>query len=262
MSTTPIIILDTETHAKKNQIPIEVAYIGISMGENHQFRVESEFCQRYNPGEPIQFGAMATHHILDEDVAACPPASDFVLPEGTKYMIGHSIEFDWDAIGQPDVKLVDTLGLSRVLWPECDSHSQSALMYFFDRHKAREMTREAHSALADVKMNLYILNRICERLKPKSMRALWVESLQALIPKTINFGKHEGALFKDVPQSYKNWYYDQDNPDKYVVMAMKGQNFDYLLANTATPVSAPAPTPDDESDDAACMTGNFAGNAP
>jgi exodeoxyribonuclease X len=57
------------------------------------------FLQRYNPGKPISLGALATHHIIDEDLSGCPPHTDFRLPEGIEYLIGYNVDYDWRVIG-------------------------------------------------------------------------------------------------------------------------------------------------------------------
>src|SRR6218665_2225992 len=55
-----------------------------------------ERCEHPNhPKKPIELGALATHHILDEELADCPPASGFSLPPGTEYLIGHDVDYDW-----------------------------------------------------------------------------------------------------------------------------------------------------------------------
>lgn len=71
--------------------------------------------QRYNPGKPITFGALATHHIMDEELVDCTPVASFTLPGHMDYMIGHNVDFDWEVNGRPEVKRICTLALARKL---------------------------------------------------------------------------------------------------------------------------------------------------
>lgn len=211
---TRAIILDTETHAKHNPIPIEIAWYDPITKES--------FCERYNPGVPITLGALATHHILDEELVDCPPHTDFKLPDDVGYIIGHNISFDFEALGKPDVKQICTLALARKYLTDLDSHSQSALTYYFFRHEAKALLKEAHSAMADV-MNLYKLCQCNIWPKCKSWEQLYQLSEQAKIPDRWTFGKHKGKLLSDAPKDYIEWYlklpvHEQDG---YLVKALR-----------------------------------------
>ena len=72
------LIFDTETTSTKDPHLVEAAWVAFN-GWGDPVADEA-FYGRYNPGVPIEFGAMATHDITDEDVAECPPASEFRLP--------------------------------------------------------------------------------------------------------------------------------------------------------------------------------------
>ena len=98
------IIFDIEATDKDNPVLVEAAWVALD--SISPFTLGEEFHQRYNPGKPISLGALATHHILDEELVDCPPASSFTLPTDATYLIGHNIDFDWNAIGQPDIKRI------------------------------------------------------------------------------------------------------------------------------------------------------------
>ena len=168
---TQAIIFDVEATDKTNAVIIEAASLDVT--SINPLSVGNPWVQRYNPGKPISLGALATHHIMDEELVGCPASSSFKLPAGIQYIIGHSVDFDWEAIGKPDVKRICTLALARSLWPDLDSHTQSALLYHFERSTAREQLRDAHSALADVWICSKILGQIIDRLHPSSLDALW-----------------------------------------------------------------------------------------
>lgn len=214
------IIFDTEATDLKKPALIEAAWVELESLE--PYRVTNPFEQRYNPGKPISLGALATHHIMDEELVDCPPAASFTLPSDVDYVIGHNVDFDWEVIGKPDIKRICTLALARKVWPELDSHNQSALLYHLERATAREQLRNAHSALTDVGICAAILKHLCQQLGVKTIEALYAESEIARIPTTMPFGKHKGMLLADVPKDYKKWLLTQQDIDPFLRKALGG----------------------------------------
>jgi exodeoxyribonuclease X len=216
---TKAIIFDTETTGKDDPILIEAAWLELDGFD--PFSTSGAFNQRYNPNKKIELGALAVHHILDEELASCPSSTTFQLLNDVKYLIGHNIDYDWKVIGKPDIKRVCTLALARQAWPELDAHNQSALLYFVDRKNATNKLKNAHSALADVENCAFILNQIIIKLDVTSLDELWKVSEKARIPSRMTFGKHKGALISEIPGNYKDWLSKQDNLDPYLKRALE-----------------------------------------
>ena len=214
------IIFDTEATDLKKPVLIEAAWVELESLE--PYSVTNPFEQRYNPGKPISLGALATHHIMDEELVDCPPAASFTLPSDVDYVIGHNVDFDWEVIGKPDIKRICTLALARKVWPDLDSHNQSALLYHLERATAREQLRNAHSALTDVGICAAILKHICQQLGLTTVEALYNESEIARTPTTMPFGKHKGVLLTDVPKDYKKWLLTQQDIDPFLRKALGG----------------------------------------
>lgn len=214
------IIFDTEATGIKEPVLIEAAWVELESIK--PFTVTNPFEQRYNPGKPITLGALATHHIMDEELVDCPPAASFTLPRDLGYLIGHNVDFDWEVIGKPDIKRICTLALARKLWPDLDSHNQSALLYHLARATARARLRNAHSALIDVGICATILDHICQQLGVKTIEDLYTESEKARTPTTMPFGKHKGMLLADVPKDYKKWLLTQQDIDPFLRKALGG----------------------------------------
>jgi exodeoxyribonuclease X len=212
------IIFDTEATGIKEPVLIEAAWLELESIE--PFTVTNPFVQRYKPGKPITLGALATHHIMDEELVDYPSASSFRLPDDVSYIIGHNVDFDWEVIGKLEIKRICTLALARKLWPDLDSHTQSALLYFLERSTAREQLRNAHSALTDVGICAVILDHICQQLNVKTVEDLYTESEKARIPTTMPFGKHKGMLLADIPSDYKQWLLTQGDIDPYLRRAL------------------------------------------
>ena len=212
------VIFDTETTGRKDPIIIEGAWLELESVD--PFKLGSSFCQRYNPGKPIELGALATHHIYDEELIQCPPAKSFSLPSDVEYIIGHNIDYDWNVIDQPNIRRVCTLALARKVWNTIDAYSQSALLYFIDRDNARDILKKAHSAETDVRICATILEKICIELDISSFEHLWESSEDARTPTVMPFGKHKGTLITDIPIDYKKWLLNQDNIDPYLKDAL------------------------------------------
>lgn len=215
------IIFDTEATGIKEPVLIEAAWLELESLD--PFSVTNPFVQRYNPGKSITLGALATHHILDEELVDCPPASNFRLPSDAEYMIGHNVDFDWEVVGKPDIKRICTLALARRLWLNLDSHNQGALLYYIDRNTARDQLQNAHSAITDVGICAVILDRICQELGIKTIDDLYAESESARVPTTMPFGKHKGHLLTDIPSDYKQWLLSQGDIDAYLRKALEAQ---------------------------------------
>jgi exodeoxyribonuclease X len=211
------IIFDTEATGIKEPVLIEAAWLELESID--PLLVANPFVQRYNPGKPITLGALATHHIMDEELVDSPPASSFSLPDDVSYIIGHNVDFDCEVIGKPQIKRICTLALARKLWPDLDSHTQSTLLYYLERNSAREQLRNAHSALTDVGICAVILDHICQQLNIKTVEDLYTESEKARIPTTMPFGKHKGLALTEIPGDYVRWLLDQQNIDPYLRQA-------------------------------------------
>lgn len=216
------VVLDTETTTNKDtpERKLEV----IELAYQHVGSDEPCVVWRYQPQRTTTWGALAVHNILPEELTACPPsaraASD--APR-TDFWIGHNIDFDWRALGSPPVRRICTLALARSLWPECDSHTLTALTYFTKgaTRETREALRSAHSAAADIAHTLDLYNLQCELHKTTSLERMWEYSEAARIPKIMTFGKFTGQPISAVDRGYASWYSKQADPDEYLLRAFR-----------------------------------------
>lgn len=220
-------IFDSETTGFKEPHLIEAAWL--KLGGLAGLPVSADFLLRYKPGKPIELGALSVCHILDEDLADCPPHDTFELPSDAEYLIGHNVDYDWGVIGSPDIKRICTRALSSKLWPEADSHSQSAMIYLHYRNEAADLLRNAHAALDDVKNCRRLLLKILEGLaailgRPvASLEELWQLSEDARIPTVISFGKHRGTPIANLPHDYVAWLLRQQDVDPYLIKALRSR---------------------------------------
>lgn len=184
------------------------------------------FVRRYRPTKPISYGAMAVHHILPSELEDRPPSSSFAIPEDVQYIVGHNIDFDWQAAGSPPwVKRICTDAMARYVWPDLDAYSQSALLYYVlgPTPETRERLRNAHSALADVLNNVLLLEKILEA-KPEitTWSALYAYSEQCRIPRVMPIGERQGVKGMTLDEalefdpSFVDWCLRQDWLDPYL----------------------------------------------
>ncbi|WP_010115316.1 DUF3820 family protein [Acinetobacter sp. P8-3-8] len=223
------IILDTETH-NLNGLPIEIAYAPIQINDG-KLSLDREliFDQLYSIGdEKISYASMAVHHILESDLIDQPNFSTFQLPQDTRYIIGHNIDYDIRAIQQcgvdtSQIKAICTLALARLVWPNAEAHNISALIYMISKgsEKAREMLKGAHRADADIILTANILMHIIYQLKIQTIEELYEASEDARIPRSINFGKHRGTAIVDLPADYIQWLLRQEDLDPYLRKALE-----------------------------------------
>ena len=219
------LILDTETH-NLNGYPIEIAYAPCSFEQGVLVINQGEvFDEYFSCPEPIALGALATHHILEADIAEKPSFDTFKMPQDVQYLIGHNIDYDIKAIQkcQPDftVKGICTLALCRMVWPDLP-HTLSAMYYHVmdDLELARKHLRHAHNAKADIYFTGVILKTLVEQLGIKDMNSLFIMSESARIPKYITFGKHKGTAIKDLDSGYVSWLLKQPDLDPYLRKAL------------------------------------------
>jgi exodeoxyribonuclease X len=217
---TSAIIFDSETTGLDKPEIIETAWVAVDVAAN--VIPPGGQCNRWKPSKAIALGAMATHHVMDEDLAECPPASSFKLPDGVEYLIGHNVDFDWRAIGEPPVRRIDVLSMCRALWPDADSHSQGAMLYLLERDHAREDLKRAHSAAADVMNCRKILSHVIAKAGPfETFEQLWQASERMRIPRFMPYGKHKGEPISRVPRDYRAWLSRQPDVDPYLLIALR-----------------------------------------
>ena len=193
------LVIDTETDQGRDPRPIQVATINVASG--------FEWMKYFNSGRSISPIVIRVHGITDDDVAGLErfDLAQFELP---KYLIGHNVRFDWRVIGSPSAKLICTVRLARVAFPEWSGYSQSkCIEQLLGKSEARKMTIAAHDALGDARMCYLLYQACCERLEvaPTDFAAAHAIANKANPVSKMPFGKHKGKPIKDVPINYVKW---------------------------------------------------------
>lgn len=216
-------IVDTETTDVDDPEVIELA-----VGKVDAVDVFETFVGRFKPTGEIAPGALATHHILPTDLEKEPPSAlaKAHLPTDMQYMIGHNIDFDWKALGQPACKRICTLAISRALFPDGKGHTLGAMMYRlcdpFLWGDVRSQLAKAHSAWADVRSCRRVLGKLMklpQLAHIQNYEDLWQFSEECRIPKIWSFGKYKGLPVEGTDRGYLSWCLRQPDMDEYVKLA-------------------------------------------
>lgn len=222
-----IYVIDTETTGCGD--PHEVIEIAWQRLAPNLCPDDKLYSYRFKPNGPMALGAMATHHILPEELESCDEAystawlDDVIKISDGDYIIGHNIDYDWRCLGSPTCKRIDTLAIARSLWPTNDSHILGACIYHVLPHDtAKFALQNAHSAAADVDLVMRLLEHYYDVWGTiPSIEELWQLSEKARIPTIISFGKHKGMAIKDLPADYKRWLLRQLDLDPYLRKALQ-----------------------------------------
>jgi len=218
------LIFDTETHKLHGDI-IEAAGMGVVFheigGNIPLIPTQFDFTKRFKPSEPINIGAMAVHHIVDEDLVKCPSFTKFKFPKenGVEYLIGHNIDYDIAAVNRAGtstngIKAICTLAMARYLWPNLESHNLTALAYQVssDRKATRRGLKVA----------------IVRETKISSFEELFEFSEQARYPTHIFYGKYKGTSIKDLEDKNIHWLLGKTD-DPYLKISLENE----LLARSS-----------------------------
>lgn len=214
------LVLDTETTDLTNPEPVCVAYAYWAP----KAIPANEMTVYFRPTKPITWGAMATHHIRPKELENCGAFVDWRLPS-CDYLIGHNIAFDHRALGSPAVRLIDTLPMARLTWPDLDSHKLGAVIYFLYNGDPPWNLREAHSASFDVMLTTVVLSAICKAHDFTELAQIYAFSEDAKIPRKMPFGKYFGHPIAAVDNDYRAWYRRQADADPLILEAF--QRFPY-----------------------------------
>jgi exodeoxyribonuclease X len=233
--TDKVAFIDTETTGFIPPIvPVEIAVLTPN-GPPDALGGCFEYVARFNPGKDIEYGAVAAHGILPDDVADCPQWSSY-RPPIPDYVVGHAVDYDLNAVfgeGQvPDsIHRIDTLALSRYAYPDEDSHKLGAMMYviYGQNSATRAAVHGSHSALVDARNTARICEFLAQHLKISTWQELWQYSELARIPRFMTFGKYgpqgrgkKGSPISEVrkDKGYTKWLLNLEDLDPYLRRAL------------------------------------------
>ena len=240
-----IVFLDTETTGsdpEKEHI-CELAMIRTSYSGLSRVSENDRLSTLIKPPIPIPPEASAVHHITDRMVEDAPAASELAgrvseFLEGAELICAHNLPFDLTLLRRtyPEIfesfrepTWLDSLRLSRHVWPAIPSHALQALRYRFELD--RGLSGDAHRASFDTELTRALVERIAsEELEGMtSWREVAELARSPLEVQVFYFGKYRGNLVEDIvvrDADYVRWLLSQDwlpreYPDLYHTLLRK-----------------------------------------
>lgn len=154
-----------------------------------------------DPGRPIPHEAMAVHHITDAMVKGFEPFDPAVL--GTPdYFAAHNADYERQFF-TPSAPVICTYKVALRVWKEAPSHSLQFLRYHLDLPVDEHLAMPPHRAGPDAYLCSLLLERLLAEGTDVETMVRW-SSGPALFHR-VNFGKHEGMLWSELPSDYLNW---------------------------------------------------------
>ncbi len=191
------LILDCETTGLDNPGVVEIAWIEVDKDLN----VIAEFDSLVNPEKEITAGAEGVHGISQEMVENEPVIGDLRFPDREVVLLVHNISFDRPLV-DPYMNVVagcDTLTLARRMLPNCENHQLSTLQAYCELPKTI-----AHRAPGDCRTVLALLEYLVEGSGWSLIKLINYSNVPKRL-EYVNFGKHKGKRFEDLPKPYVNW---------------------------------------------------------
>lgn len=172
-----------------------------------------------NPGHPMPAHIRAVHHISDalvEDAILPAEAVEKLLTglgDGD-ILCAHRAAFEQDFIDAGERRWICTWKCAMRAWQDALSHSNQALRYSLDLDADDDFDADAafppHRALPDALVTAHILRRL---LKMRPVERLIQISAEPPLAANINFGKHKGSKWADLPGDYLGWIVDKSDMD-------------------------------------------------
>lgn len=189
------------------------------------------------PPEPVPPEASAVHHITNRMLDGKPSIADLAdgigeLAEQADIVSAHNLPYDLCILARelPGIfgsiapeRQLDSLRLSKHLWPLIPSHALQALRYRFELDS--RISGDAHRAMFDTKLVRSLVEHVTANGLTGS--GTWPELVDytrsPLEVKIFSFGKYRGKLVEDIAaqdRDYIMWllkqkWLPQDYPDLY-----------------------------------------------
>lgn len=217
-----IIVFDTETTGfpteEEPQAIVELGWCPVQIFGGGEIEVGDPVSMLVNPGRPIPPEASAVHHIIDEDVVGAPPrdiASRALMETAPDYFAAFNLDFDKQFFGGGGVPMFCLYKAAVRVWEDAPSHSNSFLRYWLGIELDRAKAEPPHRAGADAYVSAHILRELLRSGAVDIEKMLHWSKGPALLPR-VNFGKHKGSKWSDLPTDYLEWIRDKSDMDRDV----------------------------------------------
>jgi exodeoxyribonuclease X len=152
----------------------------------------------------------AITHLTDEDVRTAPPVENVISEKGFPpgILVAHNASFDRAFLPQFENRIwLDTLKISKHLWPNAPNHKNMTLKYFLKLKPDLPVDLAPHRALYDVLVTMAIFEYI---LQTHTIEQLLELQKQPILLTVARFGRYKGQSWSTIDKSYLQWLLKQD----------------------------------------------------
>lgn len=162
-----------------------------------------------DPCMPIEIGAMAVHHITDEQVKGKPHPQTILdsFHEGADFIVAHNAAFE-QKFYVPPIPVICTLKVAYRIFPDAQQHTNQYLRYYLGlKDLPEEKCLPAHRAGPDTyvtaRIFLKILEKVAQTKIPLSELVKW--SAEPPHMPRCPIGQHRGKRWDEVDNGFLNW---------------------------------------------------------
>lgn len=169
-----------------------------------------------DPGIPVDPEARAIHHISDEEIAnGDHPTLAFgaLMEHGRDYFCAHNADHEREYFDGGGTPFICTYKVALRLWPDAPSHSLQVLRYWLPLHLDQDMGLPAHRAGPDAYVGAVLMAEILAHPNAPDLDTMVRWSNGPALRPRINFGKHRGERWENVPLDYLRWIVDKSDLD-------------------------------------------------
>jgi exodeoxyribonuclease X len=218
MSGPIFLVLDAETTGREDPPKDQVIELGCAATDLDELLGRESMLVK--PTVPVDPGASAVHHLIDEDLEHQLPleevlaaiSKDWLLWSEAVAYVAHNAPFDKRHLGAlTDKPWVDTLRMAKRYYPELPGHSNQFLRYYFRLlldPQSRQM--QSHRAEFDCVVTAALLRHMLNGPARDDFERMGVAEFAKFIDgplllSTVTFGKHAGKKWSEVPRDYLQW---------------------------------------------------------
>ncbi len=165
-----------------------------------------------DPKRPIPHEAMAVHHITDAMVVGASGSLDHL--GSPDYFVAHNADYERQFFPTV-IPFICTYKVALRLWPDAPSHGLQFLRYYLALEVDADLCQPPHRAGPDAYLGAVLMARILSDASASAQDMVRWSDGPALLPR-VNFGKHKGAKWEDVPTDYLDWLANKSDMDRDV----------------------------------------------
>ena len=179
---------------------IEAAFVDVDTGEFWESLVK--------PTTEMDIRALAIHHITEDKANKNGLDWDAAkkILDGADIYAAHNAEFEQKFYNPQGSVWICTYKVALKLWPDAPSHSNQVLKYYLEIAD-KQAHHPPHRALPDCFVTAEIIKKMLELTTIEEM--IEITNQPPYLTK-INFGKHYGKKFSELPRDYLEWIIKQD----------------------------------------------------